>query len=190
VLGGRPWVGLFQTVGTRAGANILLSLTTAGSRRHRVLPTPTIICESIDPTQSCKWCYDCIKQAASLYSQHHRNRPPSPPSSYNSEATDTMLFIGSLAVRAGAHQAIRPSVPIVGALRSNRHFLNNTGRFSTSPTRSLIPHIKAFAISLKNLFAILGDKMLHDTGRGIDRHDQVRLSMKEPTVEEHRCLGH
>ncbi len=94
-----------------------------------------------------------------------------------------MLSIGSLAVRAGAHQAIRPSVPIVAALRSNRYLLNNTRRFSTSPTRSLTSYIKACAVSLKNLFATLGDMMLHDTGRGTDRHDQVRLStMKEPTL--------
>ncbi len=93
-----------------------------------------------------------------------------------------MLFIGSLAIRAGAHRAIRPSVPIVATLRSNRYVLINTRRFSASPTRSLTSHIRACAISLKNLFATLGDMMLRDTGRDSDRHDQVSHSMKEPTL--------
>ncbi|KAI1359305.1 hypothetical protein F5Y08DRAFT_319918 [Xylaria arbuscula] len=82
-----------------------------------------------------------------------------------------MLSIGSLAVRAGAHQAIRPSVLIAAALCSSRYLLNNTRRFSTSPMRSLTFHTKACAISSKHPFATPNDLVLHDT-----------IPTKEPTL--------
>ncbi|KAJ3556156.1 hypothetical protein NPX13_g10200 [Xylaria arbuscula] len=82
-----------------------------------------------------------------------------------------MLSISSLAVRAGAHQAIRPSVLIAAALCSSRYLLNNTRRFSTSPMRSLTSHTKAYAISSKHPFTTPNDLVLHDT-----------IRTKEPTL--------
>ena len=82
-----------------------------------------------------------------------------------------MLSIGYLAIYAGAYRAIPHFMLIVATLYLDRYLFNNTRRFLTLPIRSLTSYIKACAISLKNLFATLGDIMLYNTDRDLDRYD-------------------